>query len=347
VAVACGVVSEYVLSMGAPVWGTFSVRDHCVREAYLREVLLFDRLVIPYPDQRVEGERERWSRPRDGGSSETWDPERLDALLSVLGTQEVAGYNGARLAQLVPWSPHIWHELRSRLGAANALTGNPFMDTRLGLVLGREQVLPGVIEAVAAYPTKDAWRDEVGPTYDRPSDLTAAQALVALSRPLLLPNPSEDELDTLRRAVDVAINPDYVAKRAAYFDWFRDLIKPLRTGDAQFADVRLDRASLDEAERQLRELWVAEQRIVRRADKARMWTRVEVGCVTLGAAGSVGLACQAALPVIGAGAGLLAFAGWAIAKWQAPQAPFSLGGASMFVEARRRLGWNTVESALK
>jgi hypothetical protein len=28
----------------APVWGTFSVRDHLESEAFLREVLVFDRL---------------------------------------------------------------------------------------------------------------------------------------------------------------------------------------------------------------------------------------------------------------------------------------------------------------
>jgi hypothetical protein len=33
--------------------GNLSVRDHLAPEAYLREALVFDRLVIPYPNPYV------------------------------------------------------------------------------------------------------------------------------------------------------------------------------------------------------------------------------------------------------------------------------------------------------
>ena len=81
------------------------------------------------------------------------DPARLDLLLGVLGSEEASSYNGARCAQLIRWNPGMWESLKTRLGAADAVTGNPFMDTRLGIVLGRGQELPGAVEAVAAAAT--------------------------------------------------------------------------------------------------------------------------------------------------------------------------------------------------
>ncbi len=57
------------------MWGTFSVKDHRRGDAFAREALLFDRLVIPYPvDAR---ERDRWKMPNPDDPQETWDPDRL------------------------------------------------------------------------------------------------------------------------------------------------------------------------------------------------------------------------------------------------------------------------------
>jgi hypothetical protein len=154
----------------------------------------------------------------------------------------------------------------------------------------------------------------------------------------LLPKSGTDELENLRRAVDLAMNDDYAAMRSAYHEWFRDFIEPLRPDkNAGLTEIHLDPKSLKEAEHQLTKLWAQEKAIVGKIDKGRVWSRVEVGCISLGTAGTVGLACAAALPVLGAGAALLAFAGWAINKWRTPKPPRSLGGASMFVQAHRRL----------
>ena len=71
--------------MAAEVWGTFSVRDHCRPNAFAREVLLFDRLVLPVPAN--EAERARWRKPNDAKPKETWNPDRLDQLRHILGSQ--------------------------------------------------------------------------------------------------------------------------------------------------------------------------------------------------------------------------------------------------------------------
>ena len=62
--------------MGKQVWGTFSVKDHCDPSAFVAEVMLYDRLVIPIPPDA--GERARWE-------SERWNPARLDTILEILG----------------------------------------------------------------------------------------------------------------------------------------------------------------------------------------------------------------------------------------------------------------------
>jgi hypothetical protein len=38
-----------LVPMAAEVWGTCAVNDHLREQPFLRELLLFDRLVVPYP----------------------------------------------------------------------------------------------------------------------------------------------------------------------------------------------------------------------------------------------------------------------------------------------------------
>jgi len=57
-------------------WGTFSVIDHKDTSAFIPEVLLYDRLVIPVPYN--EKDRQRWA-------TEGWDPDLLDKRLETLG----------------------------------------------------------------------------------------------------------------------------------------------------------------------------------------------------------------------------------------------------------------------
>jgi hypothetical protein len=69
------------------LWGTFSVRDHLRRRAFVADVLLYDRLVIPYPPD--EEQRREWR-------SEGWAPGRLERKLEILAK--------ADLVRPAPWS---------------------------------------------------------------------------------------------------------------------------------------------------------------------------------------------------------------------------------------------------
>jgi hypothetical protein len=62
--------------MAIELWGTFSVRDHLVDRAFVADVLLYDRLVLPtLPEQTPENE---WP--------ESWNLAKQKTLLRDLGT---------------------------------------------------------------------------------------------------------------------------------------------------------------------------------------------------------------------------------------------------------------------
>jgi hypothetical protein len=129
------------------VWGTCAVNDHHRPGAFVREILLFDRIVVPYPD--TEDERQRWHDANPVDPLETWAPERLDELLDVLGTQKKPGREGARLAWTAPWSHKRWVEERTRREVADivAVDAYEFLDAygtgarapagRTGITAGR------------------------------------------------------------------------------------------------------------------------------------------------------------------------------------------------------------------
>jgi hypothetical protein len=140
------------------VWGTFAVNDHLEPGAFLREVLLFDRLVVPVPSS--DQERLRWFAPNPVDPSESWDPDRLDELLSVLGTQHEAGYNGSQLVRTSPWDLDRWQSSKAKREVAEAIS----VDTAFGatrLVLTQDEALPAIVEAVAAYPSALACRTDL------------------------------------------------------------------------------------------------------------------------------------------------------------------------------------------
>jgi hypothetical protein len=69
------------------LWGCYSVGDHLERRAFVADLLLYDRLVVPVP---AEDDRARWD---EFG----WQPDRQEILLDVLGD----------LARRIVWSPSL------------------------------------------------------------------------------------------------------------------------------------------------------------------------------------------------------------------------------------------------
>lgn len=273
-----------------------------------------------------------------------WNPGCLDQILGVLGTEAEPGYHGAQLAQRMMWNPFTWELIKSNAEIAAMASGNPYYATALGIRAGiaKPDEIPDVVEAVAAYRSKKAWRRETqpAPTPDaNPERMPVMEALIQIPRPLMLPPADGNGMDKLRAAVDLSLSEGFRDARHAYFTWFRDFITPLRSGDPDRVRASLDPASITEARNRLRELWADEVAAAKKVDKERWGSRVEFGCMSAGALGGIGLAVAAALPAIGVPVAILSFAGWAARRFTAPQPPRSLSGASMFVDAQRRLDW--------
>ena len=347
--------------MASQIWGTFSVKDHCQPNAFVREVLLFDRLVLPVPSD--EQERSRWRHPNPKDAQESWDPDRLDVLRNILGSQDIPAepvpergwfgsirrQSGRSPSDALPPDPLVWdspwNEQRwqgSQVDAAQIITNmDAFYATRQILAMGQD--LPGVIEAVAAFPSAKKCKEELKPGDAPPAGPTAAQALLMLAAPLLTPREQEGkDFGPLRDAAALAREPRFRQERQAYYDWMREFVKPLQSKERQaLHEVQVDQGTMKLAEEQLQRLVVAQRELLGEKERRRWWTRAEYAMTVISVGAAAGLALAAALPVIGVAVPVIGFVGWVAGKVASPEPPEPrpLGGASVFVTAQRRLGW--------
>lgn len=221
-------------------WGTFSVTDHLRRHAFVAEVLLYDRLVVPHPPD--EAERARW---RTMG----WVPGRLDARLELLGD----------LAIRVPWDAWRRGQFQARYAAARGarddvqvlagamaaaegqgrqfdLERDAMYVTRMVLTDAGSMALPDDLKAVlrvrqdladvapvAAYPSAAAFKHDYRPTL-RPT--TPEHLGFLLAHRFLVPRlAGRPERDTLKEAVALARDEEFRALRAAMYAWQATVIE--------------------------------------------------------------------------------------------------------------------------
>jgi hypothetical protein len=226
--------------MGREVWGTYAVGDHTRANAFVADVLLFDRLAVPVPVDAEE--RAKWNS--DGN-----DVERLDHLLEILGDN----------AHPLSWSAYEsgW---RNRYDEIQRLAWD--LDPRtLALASEAEFVADSLpdevtgIDAVTTYPSIKSLRKEMDL---RPPDTLYPRqsAAVVIGRRILTPNePKMSESDLLQVAVELSDSRDFDRKRRAYWRWYRDLA----------GGVISTQAALDEAIEELADLVADEQEAIRRA----------------------------------------------------------------------------------
>lgn len=317
--------------MGAQVWGTLAVNDHTQRHALLREVLLFDRLVVPVPATKKE--RDRWKEPNRSNPRETWDPDGLDQVLRILGSQRRASPAGEPLAWESDWDLQRWQAGKSRAEIASTITEqDAFYATRM--ILAMDEDLPGAVEAMAAYPSERACAAELTPSREKPADLTAADALVLLARPLLVPDVADGDYErALSEAAQLARSPRVRLERAAYHDFVRDFVSRLRRPGMDLRDVRLDVESVNLARSQLEGLLRVLTEEVAGDSRRGRWGVVEWVVTALGATATIGLAFTAPYAAIGAAGGFCSFVGWVAGKRGKPPQPRPLSGAALFSTA--------------
>lgn len=219
------------------MWGTFSVVDHLQPGAFVSDVLVYNRLVVPVPpDDAVDA----WER-------EGWQPGRQRIILDILEDGD-----RSRVEE-IPWGPERREEYRSQISrmksdlAAGAAVDVPMIQsfqpvgpdtlqqlaTRAALVDYRSEqrdraliagIPPSPVDIVAAYGSEEEFTGETGaePTDDpaSPEDL-----LGAFAWPFAVPaDVGGGDLDTLRRAVEYANQPQVQQYRQAFHRWRGEMV---------------------------------------------------------------------------------------------------------------------------
>jgi hypothetical protein len=323
------------------LWGTFSVNDHMRRRAFVAEVLLYDRLVIPVPPKEDQ-EHERWRENR-------WQPERQRRLVEILGDWVVE----------IPWDEQHrsdWETLyrsadpieraRARVDSAGKAAFDaqqtkiardaawPYKATRLLLTDAPErddlyyEKVPGVeVEAVAAYPSFPSFAREVRakPLAHGRTVAPGEQLLGVFGWEFFVPEDAKlSDEKLLEKAVKLAARPSFRDNRAEFHRWRRRMV-----------DGRVDP---DSAVAELEKRLVRYQKAARaRRTKGRVKTTLTV--FGLGAQAAALVFPPAAIP----GAGLLVGAGaLATDKLLPEQTPDERARvAAMCYDAREhfRRGW--------
>ena len=234
--------------MPTELWGTFSVRDHVAARAFVADVLLYDRLIIP---TLPEG-----SDPKDWLPE--WDLAKQRRVLDVLG----------EVAIPIPWTADRQEQWQRRFDAITtqergkarvevlkAVTRDqervrnaseldePYMVTRELLTdLANQQIddelfrrlratqkaRPGsTLEAVMAYSDFDAFRKDVsidtfrqsGAPTRAPTDIFGWDFFV----PASTKQGDAEDLRLLKTAVTLSRRSEFVEHRAEFYNWLSDI----------------------------------------------------------------------------------------------------------------------------
>lgn len=239
----------------AEIWASFSVFDHLKPGAFLSEVVMYDRLIVPVPPPGDRAEWERWE-------AEGWDPSRQRELLSVLGP----------VVRQVEWNQlrrDVWER---NYREARSSPGQLLRQTLAGgmTAMGLFDVAPAMavpMVATSPYTSLDELTADLG--IDReamPVSLPASTVSAVVGRELLLPrDDSRSELEVLREAVHVVTREaDYRNARAALHERLRRFTRDgVTDAESLGAAVRELKQASDELERAVRRrrIWVGARRL--------------------------------------------------------------------------------------
>ncbi len=216
-------------------WGIFSSIDHLRPQAFVAEVLLYDRLVIPCPSDDTE--RSIWAK-------QGREPDRLDKYLEILGKRE--------LVVQVRWTERLeQYRRRYQLAQDQEVTGqwmqalrmgeDPSYSTRLVLLKNLPPPDPGVAEVlpVAAYPSRTQFIEEFEPEERKEAtsedskkvDSEQRRAHIEklgwlLGHRFLVPAiKGKSDIELLKEAVKLACNDTFLEHRARLYKWQDDIVR--------------------------------------------------------------------------------------------------------------------------
>ena len=200
-------------------WGIFALNDHLRRHPFFIDVLLYDRLVIPYPPH---DERRRWT-------ARGWQPDRLEAIIEILG----------KLAIPVIWDENTREQFKNLYMAAESANMdvsnmadyqrsnlNPFYLTRMLLDAEFLPQLPKGVSKVwvmAAYPSAGAYKQDY--TAGARQERRESFGLILTSKFLVPKVSGQSDRYLLQQAVRLASRDDFREKRAQLYKCQEDIIE--------------------------------------------------------------------------------------------------------------------------
>ena len=248
--------------MAREVWGTYAVNDHCLPRAFLADVMLYDRLVIPIP---VSEDRQEWEE-------KNWQPELQEKILKILGERAYAiPWTHERRAE---WKDH--YEQGSQL--ANDLGDWAFMATRSILTEHLPRHITG-IEAVPTYTSLEKLENDLDIEEQDPAvELWGGTVAAIVGHEFLVPDdPDASYEDLLKQAVDYSARPVFRRKRSSFWRWHREFLN-----DKGITDQLAIKAAVNE----MSELIKEEQSVIKRTKlKTSLQYAFMIGSVSLGMLG--------------------------------------------------------------
>ena len=252
------------------MWGTFSVMDHLREGAFLAEVIMYDRLVIPIPPDpgRAENPEDRdFAEKQRKKWEDKWDPQRQERLLKILKPVAVpVEWNRQRHLHWAAEYEKSKHDAARQF--AEILAG-----WKTGEVLLNE--LPAMARgtvAVSPYNSLEDLKRDFGIT----ETSTAAERLQAgrglpanvisaiIGHEFLVPeDPDKDEFYLLREAVEMVQQDNYREARADFHDAQQRFIR----------DGKTDLESITAAVKEMAEHLETLRKIARRGRFWKGWRR--------------------------------------------------------------------------
>ncbi len=306
--------------MPAERWGAYSVIDHRDALKIARDLILFDRLLLPTP---MDWDMEEWRK-------RGWDPEGLLARIDSLGDRAIrARWTPERRADWAETFASLREDEREVNGAAYGAT------RRVLIEQAREFKPAGVplVEAFEGFQSEAAFVAHSSAANAAPDPQAREEtAILVMTQRLAVPL-ADDPEEAMRRALEMSNDPRFAANRAHYYDWQRALVD---RGHRPRDIVEAARALAEGAERAA---------AARGRDFGAMTaaTAVSLGTGTISQFADLGVHQEAF------GLGVFAFGtfmtlrGWLDARQAARTAPAPVNAeqavGAMFHETKRRLGW--------
>jgi hypothetical protein len=243
------------MSSSDELWGTFAVDDHLRRRAFVAEIVLFDRLVIPEPPESDKSQYERWTKagwqphqlketvdrlgdlaipvPWDQPLRDKWqaeyqvlaDAERA-ALRMSMAADALADFHDIKRAD--PSQPSMWV---TRRVIAKKLEGgfgalDPVADEALYRKIKAIDVDPAAnIETVVGYGSYATFSKEIPIDVTHPATSTEENTALLFGWDFLVPEDSAlDDATLLDRAIKLSRQSEFRDSRRRFHDWRRRLI---------------------------------------------------------------------------------------------------------------------------